>query len=43
MIIDFVGKSTAPVPIDVSETIRFFCKDALDTMVIHWRSRQKSA
>ena len=43
MIMDFVGQSTSPIPIDVGETIQFFCKDALDTMLVRWNAKQKSA
>ena len=40
---DFVGQSTAPIPVDVRATIEFFCKDALDTMVARWKEKQMSA
>ena len=43
MIMDFVGQSTAPIPVDVRATIEFFCKDALDTMVDRWKQKQMSA
>jgi hypothetical protein len=43
MIMDFVGESTSPVPVDVGATLQFFCQDALDTMLVRWNSKQKSA
>jgi hypothetical protein len=43
MIMDYVGESTASLPLDITETIRFFSKDALDTMLTRWEARKKSA
>jgi hypothetical protein len=43
MIMDFIGQSTSPVPFDVSAALQFFCQDALDTMLVRWNAKQKSA
>lgn len=42
MTMDFVGESTAPTPIDVSEALRFLTHDALDTMLARWGESLKS-
>lgn len=41
MVMDFVGESTAPTPLDVREALLFFTRDALDTMLARWQGRQK--
>ena len=43
MIMDYVGESTASEPFDVGEALRFFCHDALDSMLACWEERKKSA
>jgi len=42
MIMDFVGESTSPMPIDVAEALRFFTHDALDRMLDRLQQNQKT-
>lgn len=41
MTMEFVGESTAPTPIDVSEALRFFAQDALDSMLARLAETQR--
>jgi hypothetical protein len=42
MIMDFVGESTAPTPIDVGAALRFYTHDALDTMLDRLKANLKT-
>jgi hypothetical protein len=42
LVMDSVGESTAPASLDVTKTLDFFAKDALDTMLALWREKQKT-
>jgi hypothetical protein len=42
MTMDFIGDSTSPTPLDVSEALRFFTHDALDTMLAHWTKTRRA-
>lgn len=43
MIMDYIGETSAPEPFDVGQALLFFCKDALDTMLVRWHTQQQSA
>ncbi len=42
MTMEFVGESTSPTPFDVSEVLRFFTHDALDTMLARLQQNQRA-
>jgi hypothetical protein len=42
MTLEFVGESNSPEPIDIPEALRFFTKDALDTMLARWKQSRDS-
>lgn len=42
MTMEFVGESTSPTPIDVTEALRFFTHDALDTMLDRLQANQNT-
>src|ERR1700739_45283 len=42
MMMDFVGESTSPTPIDVGDALRFFTHDALDTMLERLQQNQRA-
>ena len=41
MVMEFVGESTSPTPVDVGDAVRFFTHDALDTMLERLQQNQK--